>query len=92
MNLVRNITRLIDQDDVTGLLTALKTGHALIYDHDTAAFGLAFVGVGARMTPNVLPENLVVPAGYTMAYPNMSVAPGMTVEAVGTLVDTGGMQ
>lgn len=41
------------------------------------------------MTPDVVPEALIVPAGYTALWPNMAVPLGVTVEAVGLLVDPG---
>lgn len=55
----RSVTRLTDQDDVRGLLSALVDGYALVYDHAAKAFvlsgevygagpvGVRGVGVGA---------------------------------------------
>ncbi len=81
-NVVRSVTRLVDQDDVAGLLSALADGYALTYDHATGAFVLRL-----WMTRDIVPESFAVPAGYTCIYPGMQVPPGVVVSVVGTLMD-----
>jgi len=39
-NVVRSVSRLVDQDDVASLLGVLVDGYALTYDHATGAFTL----------------------------------------------------
>ena len=81
-NIVRSITRLVDQDDVQGLLSALVDGYSLAYDAAAGAFVLR-----PRMTSDSVPGDFAVPAGYTCLYNNMSVPGGVTVEVAGLLVD-----
>ena len=83
-NLVRSVTRLIDQDDVASLLSALVDGYSLAYDAVAGGFVLR-----PGMTPDVVPGGFAVPSGYTCLYNNMAVPGGITVEVAGLLVDPG---
>ena len=84
-NIVRSVSRLVDQDDVQGLLSALVDGYSLTYDHTGAGTFVLRPG----MTPDVVPGGFAVPSGYTCLYNNMSVPGGITVEVAGLLVDPG---
>ena len=83
-NIVRSVSRLVDQDDVQGLLSALVDGYSLAYDAGSGAFALR-----PWMTPDVVPGGFTAPSGYTCLYNNMAVPGGITVEVAGLLVDPG---
>lgn len=46
-----------------------------------------YVSPGVFMTPDIVPADFTIPAGYTAIYCNMSVPVGITVTVVGTLVN-----
>jgi hypothetical protein len=54
--------------------------------HDYDQFQAFPAGV-LLMTPDVVPVSFAVPAGHTALWNNMSVPSGVTVQAIGLLVD-----
>lgn len=81
-NVVRSVSRLVDQDDVASLLSALVDGYSLAYDAVAGGFVLR-----PWMTSDVVPGGFTVPSGYTCLYNNMTVPGGVTIEVAGLLVD-----
>lgn len=58
-----------------------------IQDADDFADFQNWPGGALQMTPDVVPDDVTVPANYTAIWNNMSVPPGVVVSVAGLLVD-----